>query len=272
LIAKNNLFYVIYQPQKMSENPEVLEKSLTRALARGPRPGVIADLLAYPVYSLSSQIAMANLEAIVRRRAVLTQGLNWAALRLNDLFTSQRLAVVCRGNLSALLVQKLISFRSERAVKRALKHATAVVSRRHFVGLKDRAATCVSTLRGHGYSAVYSVAFHPSAPYLATGSWDGTAKLWLLNADCSAATCVSTLQGHSGCVYSVAFHPSAPYLATCSWDGTAKLWLLNADCSAATCVSTLQGNIYSAVYSVAFHPSAPYLATGSDDSTAKLWR
>jgi WD40 repeat protein len=89
--------------------------------------------------------------------------------------------------------------------------------------LKDSDATCVSTLQGHsGY--VSSVAFHASAPYLATGSFDNTAKLWLLNADCSAATCVSTLQGHSGGVNSVAFHPSAPYLATGSFDKTAKLW------------------------------------------------
>ena len=89
--------------------------------------------------------------------------------------------------------------------------------------LTRSAATCVSTLRGH-ISFVNSVAFHPSAPYLATGSGDKTAKLWLLNADCSAATCVSTLQGHSSFVFSVAFHPSAPYLATGSSDTTAKLW------------------------------------------------
>ena len=65
---------------------------------------------------------------------------------------------------------------------------------------------------------------YPSAPYLATGSNDDTAKLWLLNADCSAATCVATLQDHSDSVTSVAFHPSAPYLATGSSDRTAKLW------------------------------------------------
>ncbi len=71
-----------------------------------------------------------------------------------------------------------------------------------------------------------------------TGSNDKNAKLWLLNADCSAATCVFTLRGHSDLVRSVAFHPSATYLPTGSSDGTAKSWLLNADCSAATCVFT----------------------------------
>jgi len=162
-------------------------------------------------------------------------------------------------------VQKLIC-----AVSCDVKHARGVMSRRYFVGLRPFDPKVNSTLQGHSDS-VRSVAFHPSAPYLATGSFDRTAKLWLLNADCSAATCVSTLQGHSDWVRSVAFHPSAPYLATGSIDGTAKLWLLNADCSAATCVSTLQGHS-SIVLSVAFHPTAPYLATGSWDDTAKLWR
>jgi WD40 repeat protein len=38
-------------------------------------------------------------------------------------------------------------------------------------------AICVATLVGHS-GAVNSVAFHPTAPILATGSNDGTAKLW----------------------------------------------------------------------------------------------
>ena len=119
--------------------------------------------------------------------------------------------------------------------------------------------------------------FHPSAPYLATGSWDNTVKLWLLNGN--DATCVSTLRGHSNRVYSVAFHPSAPYLVTVSLDKTIKLWLLNADCSAATCVATMRGQSGFAL-SVAFHPSGEHLATGtsgghhatgSHDNTAMLW-
>ena len=83
--------------------------------------------------------------------------------------------------------------------------------------------TCVATLAGHS-STVRYVAFHPSAPLLATGSSDKTAKLWRMSADGTAATCVATLAGHSDLVYSVAFHPSAPLLATGSWDNTAKLW------------------------------------------------
>ena len=157
-----------------------------RSSRQRPRPGFIAklsaELLAHPVYSLASRINAEHFEAVARRRAVSTRALHWPVL-LVSMYLPQRLGVVCRSHLCAQLVQKLIRFRSERAVKRALKHATVVVSRRRFVGLKDSALTCVSTLQGHG-RGVSSVAFHPSAPYLATGSYDGTAKLWLLNADC----------------------------------------------------------------------------------------
>jgi hypothetical protein len=246
----------------MSELLNALKESLTRALAEGPRSGFIAHFLAHPLYCLASRINVQHFEALARHVAVRIQGLHWPTL---DIGSPQRLAVVCKGRLYAHLVQKLICFRSERDVKRAMRHAIAVLSQRHFVGLKDRAAACVSTLQGHG-CGVCSVAFHPSAPYLATGSRDNTAKLWLLSEN--AATCIYTLQEHNFWVNSVAFHPSAPYLVTGSDDCTAKLWLLSEN--APTCVYTLRGHS-GPVNSVAFHPFGPYLMTGSNDSTTKLW-
>jgi len=139
----------------------------------------------------------------------------------------------------------------------------------------NMSANCVATLEGHS-NWVRSVAFHPTAPFLTTGSSDMTTKLWRFSADGSAATCVATLEGHSNFVLSVAFHPTAPLLATGSWDKTAKLWRFSPDGSAANnmsanCVATLEGHS-SYVSSVAFHPKVPLLATGSGDNTAKLWR
>jgi WD40 repeat protein len=131
-------------------------------------------------------------------------------------------------------------------------------------------ASCVATLKGHS-KRVMSVAFHPSAPVLATGSDDYTAKLWRMSADGTVATCVATLKGHSRSVSSVAFHPSAPVLATGSIDHTAKLWRMSADGTQATCVATLKGHS-SGLSSIAFHPSAPLFATGSWDHTAIIWR
>ena len=59
-------------------------------------PGVIAELLAYPMNSLASQITALHFEAIARRRAVSIRGLNWSALPLN-IRPLQRLTVVCRS-------------------------------------------------------------------------------------------------------------------------------------------------------------------------------
>jgi WD40 repeat protein len=81
----------------------------------------------------------------------------------------------------------------------------------------------MATLGGHKYR-VFSVAFHPTANLLATGSSDNTAKLWDFSPDWSTATCVATLAGHSRSVNHVAFHPTEPLLATVSDDGMVNFW------------------------------------------------
>ena len=188
----------------------------------------------------------------------------------SSVFPENRLLLITGGRLCAMLVQRLLFFNGKCVVHGygALRLGTSVLSRRHF--FRNSSATCVATLAGHSNS-VRSVAFHPTAPLLATGSEDKTTKLWRLSSDNSSATCVATLAGHSSAIFSVAFHPTAPLLATGSNDKTVKLWLLSSDNSSATCVATLAGHS-SYGCSVAFHPTAPLLATGSDDGTVKVWR
>lgn len=120
------------------------------------------------------------------------------------------------------------------------------------------------------YVALHDVAFHPSAPFLATAGADG-ASLWRLGENCTDAQCVSKLrgQGHANAIHCVAFHPSAPFLTTGSGDGTITLWRLNIDCTTAACVLTLRGHEGS-VHSISI--SEHLLATASSDGTAKLWR
>jgi WD40 repeat protein len=146
-------------------------------------------------------------------------------------------------------------------------------------------ATCVATLDGKSRN-VYSVAFHPTEPLLATGNFSNNAKLWRLSDDNSSATCVATLNVNDSTFYSVAFHPTAPLLATTINtprdrfnENTVKIWRFSPDGSVennmlSTCVATLndQGDHVNFINSVSFHPTAPLLATGSSDFCAKIWR
>jgi WD40 repeat protein len=73
------------------------------------------------------------------------------------------------------------------------------------------------TLSGHGDSVSY-VAFD-SDNILASGSYDGTIKLWNKN----TGGLLRTLSGHGNWVLSVAFD-SNDILASGSYDRTIKLW------------------------------------------------
>ncbi len=95
------------------------------------------------MYSLASGINAEYFEAVARRRAVRTRALHWRAV-LMSIVVSQRLDVICRGPLGALLVEKLIRFRSERAETRD-RGCAAVAFCAEELGcsmLKNSAAAC----------------------------------------------------------------------------------------------------------------------------------
>ena len=116
-------------------------------------------------------------------------------------------------------------------------------------------------LDGHR-NTVRSVAFDPSGGTLASGSRDGTVKLW----EATSGKLIRTLEGHKGVVYSVAFDPSGGTLASASYDHTVKLW----EVTRGKLLRTLEGHTGS-VSSVAFDPSGGTLASASYDNTVKLW-
>jgi WD40 repeat protein len=86
---------------------------------------------------------------------------------------------------------------------------------------KDIPCPEISTLIGHEAN-VNSVAFHPTAPLIATISDDKTTKLWSFQPNGSRATCVDTLNSHRLALKSVSFNLTGTILATSSIDNTAK--------------------------------------------------
>ena len=156
------------------------------------------------------------------------------------------------------------------------------------------------SLDGHEW-VVQSLAFLPDGT-LASGSGDGTVRLWDMETGDSAtlgeglgwvhSLAISpdgailasgsgngmvklwdiatgtglTLEGHTNTVSTVAFSPLDGLLASGSWDRTVRLW----DAATGTHSATLEEHS-GWVHSVAFSPDGQTLASGGDDISVRLW-
>jgi small GTP-binding protein len=118
------------------------------------------------------------------------------------------------------------------------------------------------TVAAHVADAFNSIAFSPDGNTLASGSYDGTIKLW----NAKNGKLIGSLQGRSKSVRSVAFSPDGNTLAGGSSDNTIKLW----NVKNGELIRSLEGHS-DAVLSIAFSPDGNTLASGSSDNTIKLW-
>ena len=106
----------------------------------------------------------------------------------------------------------------------------ATVSTEHRAILSGRAdiwdlATAEHIARLPAASGVQAVAFDAGGSRLATGSQNGTVRLW----DASSGAELIVLHGHDGPVSSVAFSPDGSRLTSVGYDGVVRVWALDLD-------------------------------------------
>ncbi|KAA3662995.1 MAG: hypothetical protein DWQ04_11865, partial [Chloroflexi bacterium] len=114
-----------------------------------------------------------------------------------------------------------------------------------------------TTLSGHE-DWVRSVAFSPDGQTLASGSADGTVRLWDLSHPGAEPV---VLSGHASSVGSVAFSPDGQTLASGGEDQKVRLW----DLSHPGAEPVVLSGHASSVGSVAFSPDGQTLASGGED-------
>ena len=142
---------------------------------RRAKPQLIRGFVERPAFLYGFQSALKQLQAVLRSRHGASFELSALNAMRSRVCSQSRLLLINGGRLSVILARKLLRFNGECAVRYDHRLGASVLSRRHF--FRNSSATCVATLAAHSDHDT-SAAFQPTAPLLATGSWDNTVKLW----------------------------------------------------------------------------------------------
>ncbi len=114
--------------------------------------------------------------------------------------------------------------------------------------------------QAHSDAVDRTLAFSPDERLLATGSWDGTIKLW----DVQSGTLLWT-GWHTNLVEGLAFAPDGQRLASCGDDAAIRIW----DTHTGTTLETIV--VQGAVYTVAWSSDGTHLACACFDGRIQVW-
>jgi WD40 repeat protein len=115
--------------------------------------------------------------------------------------------------------------------------------------------------KGHA-SLVFSVVFSPDGTRIASGSRDGTVRIW----DTQTGGQLALFEGHTETVSSVVFSPDGTRIASGSSDKTVRIW----DTQTGKQLALLKGHT-DTVWSVVFSPHGTRITSGSFDKTVRIW-
>jgi WD40 repeat protein len=115
-------------------------------------------------------------------------------------------------------------------------------------------------LRGHR-AAVVALSFSPDARHLASGSDDGTARIF----DITTQKTVRKLEGNADTVTSVAYSADGKRIVTGNADGTIRIW------SAAGGPATIVYGHRGAVNTAEFNRAGNRIVSTGEDGTVRIW-
>jgi WD40 repeat protein len=133
-------------------------------------------------------------------------------------------------------------------------------------GLYDSSGKEQARLPNLHTGQVFALAFSRDGARLASGSDDGTARLW----DAATGQPLGGPLSHPGKlkVLSVAFRPDGERLVTASADGTVCQWNARTGAAAEPPYERHTGEVWAAAYS----PDGQWVASGGTDRTVRVWR
>ncbi len=205
---------------------------------------VVAAGLSVAALNNASDASRARTRAAANASAALSALSRVLALQAGTLLNSQ------------LQVALLLSVEADRLNSSPQTRASLVRA----VNSNPRLLAFLATLA----SPVESVAFSPNGAILASGSGDGTVRLWDV---AHRGALGPPLAGHSDAVNSVVFSPDGKTLASASNDGTVRLWDVVRRQPLGPSLTGQPGFLNS----VAFSPDGRILACGGSAGTIQLW-